>query len=233
MQGLVDLCDGSFSLAAMNDNQAFVAIAGLLQYLSTSITMLGRRRSSNHVFYRYPHHVDTLRSKSPAAECVTRSFVQDCVAGALQYGHRLDSPSAVDVKFEQTFTLPTILLSFRLDRLVVARNPRVQCLTSPLPATSDKRNCSDEMGCRMRLRKRAAQTYRLGFSSEVGHESRHRCKSHSCFHYRNCLSASTLLPRGEIHRKCRPIDSVTNFLPCLIAFSSERPDARPAVIAAE
>ena len=48
-----------------------------------------------------------------------------------------------------------------------------------------------------------------------------------------CLSAWTVTPKCEAHRKCRAIESVTNFLACVIAPSRDRPLARAAVIAAE
>src|SRR5206468_8280264 len=48
-----------------------------------------------------------------------------------------------------------------------------------------------------------------------------------------CLSASRMCPDFEVQRKRRAIDLVTNFLARSIAFSNERPHARPAVIAAE
>src|SRR6266566_85562 len=48
-----------------------------------------------------------------------------------------------------------------------------------------------------------------------------------------CLSAWTVTPKCEAHRKCRAIESVTNFLACVIAPSSGKPLARAAVIAAE
>ena len=48
-----------------------------------------------------------------------------------------------------------------------------------------------------------------------------------------CVSASKCLPERDVHRKCRAIEFVTNSLACLIAVSSDRPEARPAVIAAE
>jgi superfamily I DNA/RNA helicase len=48
-----------------------------------------------------------------------------------------------------------------------------------------------------------------------------------------CLSAWTGTPKCDAHRKCRAIESVTNFLACVIAPSRDRPLARAAVIAAE
>src|SRR6266480_1010534 len=48
-----------------------------------------------------------------------------------------------------------------------------------------------------------------------------------------CLSAWTVTPKCEAHRKCRAIESVTNFLACVIAPSRDMPLARAAVIAAE
>src|SRR5206468_5258957 len=48
-----------------------------------------------------------------------------------------------------------------------------------------------------------------------------------------CLSAWTVTPKCNAHRKCRAIESVTNFLACVTAPSSGKPLARAAVIAAE
>jgi hypothetical protein len=44
---------------------------------------------------------------------------------------------------------------------------------------------------------------------------------------------ASIFPEARFQRKCRAIDLVTNFFARPMACSSERPDARPAVIAAE
>ena len=48
-----------------------------------------------------------------------------------------------------------------------------------------------------------------------------------------CLSALRMFPDFDFQRKRRAIDSVANFFARLIACSNEKPDAKPAVIAAE